>query len=150
LTTRVDGEDTAKYFEFDRSGKVISYVLYICGIDVREKSVAGQRGTIVTVRDLFRGFPVRLEQAKKHRVNLVKVKSLILSYAFVRQFRVCLQVRGNRRVDWTVQGSSDAMSVVATLYGKEFVQRYSRFTWENEDLSIVGILPKLDQGSSCF
>ena len=95
-----------------------------------------RRGTTITVRNLFRGTPVRLAQLKKHRLSSGKVKSLVMTYALVREVRFSLQVRGNKRLDWTVQASSDAMGVATSVYGKEFMQRYTNLSWSEMELQL--------------
>ena len=114
---------------------------YNAAINRREKISAGQRGTTVTVRNLFVNTPVRLAQLKKHRLSLGKVKSLVMTYALVREVRFSLQVRGNKRLDWTIQASFDAMGVVTSIYGKDFMQRYTNLSWSIDGIIIDGILP---------
>ena len=62
-----------------------------------EKSIAGQVGTSISIRNIFQEFLVRLTYAKKHRVSILKLKNIILSLAFVWDVRFTLQFRGNRR-----------------------------------------------------
>ena len=102
----------------------------------------------MTVRNLFKKLPVRLEQARKHRLVISKIKSLLVSYALVKPVRFCLQMRGNKRVDWIVQGSSDAFQVASLAYGKEFMPRYTQQTWSGVGLTINAILPRYGQGIS--
>ena len=102
----------------------------------------------MTVRNLFKKLPVRLEQARKHRLASSKIKSLMMSYALVKPVRFCLQMRGNKRMDWTVQGSSDAFQVGSLVYGKEVLQRYTQQNWSRDGLTINAILPRYGQGIS--
>src|SRR5271154_3099216 len=114
--------------------------------DDREKRAAGQCGTTVVVRNMFQTMPVRLEQMKKQRVSIPKVKSLILTYAFVREIRFQLQIRGNKRLDWTVQAASDAFGVAVSAYGKDLMERYSHTSQSSDGISIEAILPNPNQG----
>jgi DNA mismatch repair ATPase MutL len=90
--------------------------------------------------------PVRLEQMKKQRVSVAKVKSLILTYAFVREIRFQLQVRGNKRLDWTMQAASDALRVAVSVYGKDLMERYTRTSLSSDGITIDAILPNPNQG----
>lgn len=116
----------------------------------REKVSPGQMGTTISVRHLFRELPVRLAQLTKQRLSLGKIKSLVLTYAFVRQTRFSLQVRGSKRLDWTIQAGSDAMGVATSVYGKDFMQRYTKSQWSDQGITIEGILPHLKDGSPNF
>ena len=127
---------------------ILSRTDIIIMVNGREKVSAGQRGTAITVRNLFQGTPVRLAQLQKHRLSLGKVKSLVMSYALVKNVRFSLQVKGNKRLDWTVQASSDAMGVTTSVYGKDFMQRYMNLSWSSDGITIEGILPNSKDGTS--
>jgi hypothetical protein len=71
-----------------------------------------------------------------------------MTYALVREIRFTLQIRGNKRFDWTIQTASDAMGVATSVYGKEFMQRYKNLTWSEAGITIEGILPYSKDGSS--
>jgi hypothetical protein len=90
---------------------------------------------------------VRLALARKQRVSLARLKSLILTYAFVRDVRFVLQLRGNKRVDWTVQATSDPLAVATSVYGKDILQKYKCLSWSGQGITIDGILPNVNQGS---
>jgi len=112
-----------------------------------EKSVAGQRGTLVSVRHLFQDLFVRLTHARKHPVTVAKVKSMILTYAFVRQVRFVMHFRQNKRVDWTIQASADPMITAQEVFGKETMQQYQSVSWTEGGITIKGILPHINAGS---
>ena len=112
----------------------------------REKGSAAQRGTTVVVRNMFLTMPVRLEQMKKQRVSIPKVKSMILTYGFVREIRFQLLAKGNKRLDWTIQATSDATSVAVSAFGKVLVERYTHTSWSGGGLVIDAILPNPNQG----
>jgi len=112
----------------------------------RTRSVAGEVGTCVVVRDLFRELPVRLAEAKKRKIPVSKVKSLIMSYALVRKIRFVLQYRGNKRIDWSVTGGIP-MDVAVSVFGGDIVKGCKHVTWENEDIRIQGIMPRLGEGT---
>jgi DNA mismatch repair ATPase MutL len=113
----------------------------------RERGSAGQRGTSVTVRKMFQTMPVRLEQMKKQRVSVAKLKRLLMSYALVREVRFQLQVRGNKKLDWTVQAASDAMGVAVSIFGKDLMMhRYTHTSYVCDGITIDAILPIPNQG----
>jgi len=116
--------------------------------NIREKISAGQKGTIVTVRNMFVGLPVRLAQMKKHRVSIGKVKSIIITYALVKEIRFYLQVRGNKRLDWSLEATSDALGVATSIYGRDLMQRYQNVSWSGEGITIEGIVPNSNEGLS--
>jgi DNA mismatch repair ATPase MutL len=103
---------------------------------------------MVTVRNLFRNVPVRLQLARKQRVSLAKLKSLIMTYALVREVRFVLQLRGNRRVDWTVPATSDTLGVATSVCGKEVLQKYKCVSWSGQGITIEGIVPNVNEGAS--
>ena len=92
--------------------------------------------------------PVRLAQMKRHPVSLAKVKSVIMSYALVRQLRFCLQIRGKHRVDWTIHAESDALGVAMSVFGKDCMQRYTNMSWSDCGITIDGVLPDADEGTA--
>lgn len=110
-------------------------------VNAREKISSGKRGTTIIVRNMFRRFPVRLAQMKKHPLPLGKVKSVLLTYALVREIRVSLQMRGNRKVDWTVQRAPHALGVATAVYGKDLMQLYQSVSCTGEGVTIDGIVP---------
>ena len=112
----------------------------------RTRSVAGEVGTCVVVRSLFKELPVRLAEAKKRKIPVSKAKNLIMSYAFVRGIRVVLQYRGNKRIDWSVTGGNP-MDVAVSVFGRDIVRGYKDVTWENEDILIQGIMPRFNEGT---
>jgi len=85
---------------------------------------------------------------KKHRVPLGKVKSLMATYALVNEIRFCLQVWGNRRFDWSIPAACDAMGVAISLFGKEFMKRYTQRRWATEGITAEIILPNVDESIS--
>ena len=98
------------------------------------------------VRNLFKELPVRLAEAKKRRIPVSKVKSLIMSYAFVRGVRFVLQYRGNKRIDWSVTGGNP-LEVAVSVFGRDVMRMYKKVTWDDETISIEGIVPHLHEGT---
>ena len=90
---------------------------------------------------------MRLTYARKHRVTVAKIKSILLTYAFVRDVRFILRFRGNKQMDWTLQASSDAMIVAQEVFGKDLMQQYQSVSWSEGGISIEGILPRVIEGS---
>ena len=93
---------------------------------------------------------MRLAQTKRHRVPLGKVKSLMVTYALVNEIRFCLQVRGSRRFDWSIPAAYDTMGVAISLFGKDFMQRYTQRTWTAEGINAEIILPNVDESIPLF
>ena len=83
---------------------------------------------------------------KRQRVSIAKVKSLILTYALVREIRFQLQIRGNKRLDWTVQAASDAFGAAVSVHGKDFMERYVHTSHSSDGITIDAILPNPNQG----
>jgi len=101
------------------------------------------------VRNLFKILPVRLAEAKKHRVSVSKVKSLIMTYALVRGgVRFLLHYRGNKRIDWNITGGNNPMDVAVSVFGKDIVRKYEQVTWNDGNIHIDGIIPHLNEGMS--
>ena len=101
----------------------------------------------MAVRNLFRELPVRLAQAKKHRVSVAKMKSILISYALVRDIRFVMHFRGKKRLSWTIQSASDALAVITSIYGKEFMRKYFTSSWSGEGITIDSILPHVNEGA---
>jgi len=161
LTTRVANEPYAIQSEFDHNGHTTSYTpsltTFFCVFEYpfliwlsnRTKRVAGEIGTCVVVRNLFKGLPVRLAEAKKHRVSVSKVKSLIMTYALVRGgVRFLLHYRGNKRINWNITGGNNPMDVAVSVFGKDIVRKYEQVTWNDGNIHIDGIVPHLNEGMS--
>lgn len=113
----------------------------------RARKAAGEVGTCVVVRNLFKELPVRLAEAKKRKIPMSKVKSLIMNYAFVRGVRFVLQYRGNKRVDWSFTGGNPVDAAVS-VFGRDIVRGFKQVTWENEEIRIEGIVPRLNEGTA--
>ena len=80
-------------------------------------------------------------------MTVAKVKSMILTYAFVRQVRFVMHFRQNKRVDWTIQASADPMITAQEVFGKETMQQYQSVSWTEGGITIKGILPHINAGS---
>jgi DNA mismatch repair ATPase MutL len=144
VTTCVGGETTAKMMEFDTAGSLTSYSLF--ETNGREKVVPGQRGTTVVARNLFRALPVRLAQARKQRISVGKMKSLLMNYALVRRIRFAMQLRGKRKLDWTIPSDSNALAVATSVFGKESTAMHMAKSWSGSGVTIDGVLPAINEG----
>lgn len=149
LTTRVPGEQCAKLLDFDHNGNITTYPTSgICDYRAdrcRTRPSSGEIGTFVVIRNLFKELPVRLAEAKKRKIPVSKVKSLISSYAFVRNVRFVLKYRGNKRIDWSVLGGNP-IDVAVSVFGRDVMRGYRHVTWQDENISIEGIVPPLNEG----
>jgi DNA mismatch repair ATPase MutL len=112
----------------------------------RTRPSSGEIGTFVVIRNLFKELPVRLAEAKKRKIPVSRVKSLISSYAFVRNVRFVLNYRGNKRIDWSVLGGNP-MDVAVSVVGRDVMRGYRHVTWQDENICIEGIVPPLNEGT---
>src|SRR4030042_12356 len=120
------------------SETVGSYLFLRKGEVIRKESQARPRGTTVTVRRLFRYFPVRLKFLKSATTENSHIAHLASQYALAFpevQFNLVL----HKRPSLHTTGNGDLRDVVSTIYGSELAQRMLSAEREDALAKISGL-----------
>jgi DNA mismatch repair protein MutL len=104
------------------SEAVGSYMYLRKGEVVRRESRARSLGTTVTVRRLFRYFPVRLKFLKSVNTENSHIAHLVSQYALAFP-EVKFSLVLNKRPSLHTTGNGDLHEVVSEIYGSELAQR---------------------------
>ena len=120
------------------SETVGSYLYLRKGEVIRKESQARPRGTTVTVRRLFRYFPVRLKFLKSATTENSHIAHLASQYALAFpevQFSLAL----DKRPSLHTTGNGDLRDVMSTIYGSELAQRMLSAEREDALAKISGL-----------
>lgn len=98
-----------------------------------------QKGTTITVSDLFYNTPVRLKYLKNLYTELANIveylNKMALSYPDIK-FRLI----NNEKVLLETDGSSDLLKVVYQIYGADIAKKMVEVEAENDDYAISGYI----------
>jgi len=115
-----------------------SYLQLRKGEVVRKESRARPQGTTITVRRLFRYFPVRLKFLKSVNTENSHIAHLVSQYALAFpevKFNLVL----DKRPSLHTTGSSDLREVVSEIYSSEVAQRMLKVEQKNSLAKVSGL-----------
>ncbi len=107
-----------------------------------------QKGTTITVSDLFYNTPVRLKYLKNLYVELAHIveymNKMALSYPNIK-----FSLTNNEKVLLNTDGSGDLLKVIFEIYGVDITKKMIPITGENDDYSIHGYIsyPEVTKGN---
>jgi len=120
------------------SDPIGSYMYLRKGEVVRKESRARPQGTTVTVRRLFRYFPVRLKFLKSTNTENSHIAHLVSQYALAFpevKFSLVLDKRPSLRTT----GNGDLREVVNEIYGSEVAQRMLKVEQKDSLAKVSGL-----------
>ena len=98
-----------------------------------------QKGTTVTVSDLFYNTPVRLKYLKNLYVELANiteyVEKMALSYPSIK-----FTLINNDKILFKTDGSNDLLKVIYEIYGVDITKKMTWIEGENDDYKISGYI----------
>lgn len=98
-----------------------------------------QKGTDITVTDIFYNTPVRLKYIKNLYTELANivdyVNKMALSYPHIK-----FTLMNNEKILLKTDGSSNLLKVIYEIYGKDVSKKMIEISGENEDYSISGYM----------
>lgn len=110
VTTRTDDEEVAMRYDFSGSGRITSSRHCPC-----------ERGTVVTVTNLFKTLPVRRQYFKNNRrckENLKKVEDYLLGFGLSHP-EVLLQLKHNSLIVWQKPRAANFEENALNILGAE-------------------------------
>lgn len=121
------------------NGEVGTYLTLSGGKDIEVKDSDLQKGTTITVKDLFYNTPVRLKYLKNLYIELANiteyVNKMALSYPNIK-FTL---INNNKKLLGT-DGNGDLRKVIYEIYGAEVTKKMIEITGENDDYYIHGYI----------
>ena len=134
VTTRTEAEEVAMKYNFNESGKVIGSRHCPC-----------ERGTVVTVTNLFKTIPVRRQYFKNSRrckENLKKVEDYLLGFGLSCP-EVRFQLRHNSHILWQKPCAANFQENALNILGADNFQKMSPLNYQcfNPMVKIKALLP---------
>ena len=112
------------------------------GGDVLEKAEAGaQKGTCITVTNLFYNTPVRYKFLKKDYTELGYIEDAIIRIALANP-NVAIKLKNENKTIVQTTGNGDIRTVIYGLYGKETSDSLIDVEYEYEDIKVFGVVGK--------
>ena len=130
------------------NGEVGTLVTLTGGSDMHIERADLQRGTTITVSDLFYNTPVRLKYLKNLYVELANiveyVNKMALSYPNIKFTLV-----NNDKVLLKTDGNGDLLKVIYEIYGVDITKKMIPIDGENDDYYIHGYIsyPEVTKGN---
>lgn len=121
------------------NGEVGTYLTLSGGKDIEVKDSDLQKGTTITVKDLFYNTPVRLKYLKNLYIELANiteyVNKMALSYPNIK-----FTLINNDKKLLGTDGNGDLRKVIYKIYGAEVTKKMIEITGENDDYYIHGYI----------
>ena len=118
------------------------------GKDLKVERCDLQKGTTITVRDLFYNTPVRLKYLKNLYVELAHIveymNKMALSYPNIK-----FTLINNDKVLLQTDGNGDLLKVIYEIYGIDITKKMIEISGENDDYYIHGYIsyPEVTKGN---
>lgn len=130
------------------NGEVGTIITIAGGKDMKVERADLQKGTTITVSDLFYNTPVRLKYLKNLYVELAYiveyVNKMALSYPNIKFMLI-----NNDKVLLQTDGNGDLLKVIYEIYGVDITKKMIEVFAENDDYSISGYIsyPEINKGN---
>ena len=116
-----------------------TYLTLSGGKDMHVEDSDLQKGTVITVKDLFYNTPVRLKYLKNLYVELANiteyVNKMALSYSNIK-----FTLINNEKVLLDTDGNGDLRKVIYEIYGADITKKMIEVSGENDDYYIHGYM----------
>lgn len=121
------------------NGEIGTLVTLKGGLDMTIERADLQKGTTITVSDLFYNTPVRLKYLKNLYVELANiveyVNKMALSYPNIK-----FSLTNNGKTILETDGNGDLLKVIYQIYGIEVTKKMIEINGENDDYYISGFI----------
>lgn len=111
------------------------------GKTLEKEEVASQKGTRITVQNLFYNTPVRYKFLKKDYTEAGYVETVVTRIALINR-DVAIKLINNDKVLLQTNGSGDLKNIVYSIYGKDVAENIIDIDYTFEDMQITGVIGK--------
>ena len=120
----------------------IGYKIEIQGGDIIDKNEEGcQKGTTITVKELFYNTPVRYKFLKKDFTESGYIEDTITRIALANP-NVAIKLINTGKVTIQTTGSGKLEDVIYSIFGKEIAQNLLPVEYEYEEMKVTGVIGK--------
>ncbi len=122
------------------------------GGDIKEKCDIGcQKGTTITVENLFYNTPVRYKFLKKDYTEAGYIEDAITRIALVNK-DVSIKLINTGKVILQTNGNNDSKTVIYSIYGKDIANGILDVDYTYEDMKISGVVgkPEIARGNRSY
>ena len=120
----------------------IGYKIEIQGGNILDEHEEGcQKGTTITVRELFYNTPVRYKFLKKDFTESGYIEDTITRIALANP-GVAIKLINMGKISIQTTGSGKLEDVIYSIYGKEIAQNLLPVEYEYEDMKVSGVIGK--------
>ena len=120
----------------------IGHKIVVEGGKILEKSeVACQKGTTITVRNLFFNTPVRYKFLKRDFTEAGYIEDVITRIALVNKDVAIKLINSGKTVIQT-NGNGDYKNIIYSIYGKDIANGSINIDYEYEDMKVTGVIGK--------
>ena len=120
----------------------IGYKIELQGGDIIDKHEEGcQKGTSITVRELFYNTPVRYKFLKKDFTETGYIEDAITRIALANP-SVAIKLISMGKISIQTTGSGRIEDVIYSIFGKEISQNLLPAEYEYEDMKVTGVIGK--------
>ena len=120
----------------------IGYKIEIQGGDIIDKHEEGcQKGTTITVRQLFFNTPVRYKFLKKDFTESGYIEDTITRIALANP-NVAIKMINTGKISIHTTGNGKIEDVIYEIYGKEIAQNLLPVDYEFEEMKVTGVIGK--------
>ena len=116
-----------------------------------KEEVASQKGTTITVSNLFFNTPVRYKFLKKDFTEAGYIEDAVTRIALANPNIAIKLINGNKTIIQTT-GNGDIKSVIYSIYGKEVAEGLVPVEYEYEDIKVQGVVgkPEIARGNRSY
>ncbi|MGN1298706.1 MAG: DNA mismatch repair endonuclease MutL [Candidatus Scatovivens sp.] len=120
----------------------IGHKIVIEGGKVLEKSEIGcQKGTTITVRNLFFNTPVRYKFLKRDFTEAGYIEDVVTRIALVNK-NVAIKLINSGKTVIQTNGNGDYKNIIYSIYGKDIANGTIDINYDYEDMKITGVVGK--------
>ena len=130
----------------------IGHKIVVEGGNVLEKSEAGcQKGTAITVTNLFYNTPVRYKFLKKDFTELGYIEDIVTRIAIANP-NVAIKLTNENKQILQTTGNGDIRSLIYGLYGKETSDHLIDVDYTYDDIKVTGVVgrPEIARGNKSY
>ena len=120
----------------------VGYKIVVEGGNIIEKQETGcQKGTSITVQNLFYNTPVRYKFLKKDFTESGYIEDAITRIALVNP-DIAIKLINNGKTIVQTSGNGELKDVIYSVYGKEIAEGIKNVKYDYDDMEITGVIGK--------
>ena len=131
---------------------IIGHKIVVEGGNILEKSEAGsQKGTTITVTNLFYNTPVRYKFLKKDYTELGYIEDVVTRIAIANP-NIAIKLKNENKTIIQTTGNGDIRTLVYGLYGKETSEHLIDVDYTYDDIKVTGVIgrPEIARGNKSY